>query len=63
MDEVVEVDGGLAGHAGDEVFVGGHRESGVGVTESFGHDFDWCPGGDEEAGVRMAEVVIMPMSA
>ena len=45
--------GGQA-HAWDEVLVGSHREAGVGVSESFGHDLDWCAGGNEQAGVGMA---------
>ena len=37
--------------------VGGHGEAGVGVAESFGDDLDRCAGGDEQAGVGMAQVV------
>ena len=34
-----------------------HRECRVGVSESFGHDFDRCAGGDEQAGVSVAQIV------
>ena len=53
-DHVGEVGSGGGAHAWHEVLVGGHREAGVGVPESFGHDFDWCAGGDEQAGVGVA---------
>lgn len=44
-------------HAGDDVLVGGHRESGGGVAESFGDDFDGDAGFEEQGGVGVAEVV------
>ena len=39
-DHVGEVGCGGGAHAWHEVLVGGHREAGVGVSESFGHDLD-----------------------
>ena len=37
--------------------IGGHREAGVGVAESLGDNLDRCAGGDEQTGVRVAQVV------
>jgi hypothetical protein len=51
VDECGEVGCGFGAHAGQDVLVGGHGESGVGVAESFRHDLDRYPVGDEERGV------------
>ncbi len=41
-------------HARKHMLVGGHSESGVGVTESFGNDLDGDPAGHHERCVGMA---------
>ena len=56
-DHVGEVECRGGAHSGDEVLVGGHGEAGEGVAESFGDNLDWCAGGDEQAGVGVAQVV------
>lgn len=48
---------GFVLHAGDDVLVGGHRESGGGVPEAFGDDLDRHAGLEEQGGVGVAEVV------
>ena len=57
MEEFGEGEGGFVLHAGDDVLVGGHGESGGGVAESFGDDVDGDAGFEEQGGVGVAEVV------
>ncbi len=49
--------GGGGAHAGHHVLVGGHREAGVCVAESFGHDLDRCARSGDQGGVGVAQVV------
>ncbi len=57
FDEVGEGMGGLGNHAGKQVLVGVNRERWVGMAESFRHDPDGDAGGDEQAGMGVAQVV------
>ena len=57
FDQVGEAMGGFGAHAGEQVLVGVNRERRVCVAESFGHDLDGDAGGDEQAGVGVAQVV------
>ena len=56
-DHVGEVGSGGSAHSRDEVLVGGHREAGVGVSESFGHDLDRRACSDKQTGVSVAQIV------
>src|SRR5881227_2654084 len=56
-DEVFEELGGVGLHAGEDVLVGLDGEGRAGVAESFAYDLDGDAGGDEQAGVGMANVV------
>jgi hypothetical protein len=49
-------------HAGDDVLVSGHRETGSRVPEPFGHDLHRNPGLEQQGGVGVAEVVLIPTS-
>jgi hypothetical protein len=57
VEELGEGECGLVLHAGDDVLVGGHRESWGGVAEPFGDDFDGDACFEEQGGVGVAEVV------
>ena len=57
FDEVGEAVGCFGAHAGEQVLVGVNRERRVRVAESLGHDFHGDAGGDEQAGVGVAQVV------
>jgi len=57
FDEVGETVGGFGAHARKQVLVGVDRERRVRVAESLGHDFDGDAGGDEQAGMGVAQVV------
>jgi hypothetical protein len=44
-------------HSGDVVLVGGHREAGRGVSESFADDLDRHAGFEKQRGVGVSQVV------
>jgi hypothetical protein len=62
-EEFAESGGSIFLHSGDDVLVGGHGERRVGVAESFGDDLDRYSVSQQQAGVGVAQVVLMPTSA
>ena len=56
-DEVGKLGGGCGTHAREQVLVGVHGESGVGVAEAFGNDLDRHSICDEQRRMRVAKIV------
>ena len=56
-EECFEGAGGVGSHAGEGVLVGLDGEHELGVAESFGDDLRVHVGGEEQAGVGVAQVV------
>jgi hypothetical protein len=50
-------------HAREDVLICRHREGRGGVAEPFTYDLDWDAGLQQQLGMRVAEVMVKPMSA
>lgn len=63
VERLAEEAGGVGLHAGDDVLVHGHGEGGAAVAEAFADDLHVDAGLEQDRGMGVAEVVVMPTFA